>query len=258
VFHFPVIISFTFSRRSTQIRTTIILYTMATPTLKWPLRIGAPKSTSDNPTFSDNEGSNPNTNDTPTFFTIKHYKWLLQYQLLFQFYLVHGHTNVTRRNAGNSLAEWASYHISKMGATDKYDLKWKHLLDGIGFCSSPPPTPTRCSRSTWLHTMFSVEPGMKSLPRKPTARPSMDGGNIGDKKGSIFCRGASKIKDHDLQNIFDLYSAGIFSGISFEMQNGLPSRMHQLLIAQGVSNIHPSLTNHGVPDSFQLPTFNCQ
>jgi hypothetical protein len=57
-----------------------------------------------------------------------------------------------------------------------------------------------------------------------------------------------------LQKIFDLYSAGIFSGISFEMQNGLPSRMHQLSIAQGVSNIHPSLTNHGVPDSFQLST----
>jgi hypothetical protein len=57
-----------------------------------------------------------------------------------------------------------------------------------------------------------------------------------------------------LQKIFDLYSAGIFSGISFEMQNGLPSRMHQFSIAQGVSNIHPSLTNHGVPDSFQLST----
>jgi hypothetical protein len=38
------------------------------------------------------------------------------------------------------------------------------------------------------------------------------------------------------------------------MQNGLLSRMHQLSIAQGVSNIHPLLTNHGVPDSFQLST----
>jgi hypothetical protein len=64
----------------------------------------------------------------------------------------------------------------------------------------------------------------------------------------------SKIKDHDLQKIFDLYSAGVFSGISFEMQNCLPSRMHQLSIAQGVSNIHPLLTNHGVPDSLQLST----
>jgi hypothetical protein len=116
---------------------------MATPTLKWPLRIGAPKSTSDNSTFSDNEGSNPNANNTPTFFTINHYKWLLQYQQLFQFYLVHGHTNVTRRNADNSLAEWASYQRSKMVATDKYDVKWKHLLNGIGFCSTPPPTPSQ-------------------------------------------------------------------------------------------------------------------
>jgi hypothetical protein len=30
--------------------------------------------------------------------------------------------------------------------------------------------------------------------------------------------------------------------------------MHQLSITQGVSNIHPSLTNHSAPDSFQLST----
>jgi hypothetical protein len=115
---------------------------MATPTLKWALRIGAPKTTGDT-MFSDNEGPNPNANDTPTCFTIKHYKWLLQYQQLFQFYLVHGHSNVIRRNANNSLAEWASYQRSKMGAVDKYDQKWKHLLNGIGFCSSPPSTPNQ-------------------------------------------------------------------------------------------------------------------
>jgi hypothetical protein len=72
-------------------------------------------------------------------------------------------------------------------------------------------------------------------------------------QGTHFLQGEpSKIKDHDLQKIFDLYSGGISSGISFEMQNGLPSRMHQLSIAQGVSNIHPLLTNNGVPYSFQL------
>jgi hypothetical protein len=38
------------------------------------------------------------------------------------------------------------------------------------------------------------------------------------------------------------------------MQNGLPSRMHQLSIAQGVSNTHPLSTNHGVPYSFQPST----
>jgi hypothetical protein len=54
--------------------------------------------------------------------------------------------------------------------------------------------------------------------------------------------------------IFDLYSAGIFSGISFEMQNGLPFRMHQLSSTQGVSNSHPTLTNHSVPGSFQIST----
>jgi hypothetical protein len=74
-------------------------------------------------------------------------------------------------------------------------------------------------------------------------------------QGKQFLQGGpGKIKDHDLQKIFDLYYAGVFSSISFEIQNFLPSRMHQLSITQGVSNIHPTLTNHGVPDSFQLPT----
>jgi hypothetical protein len=53
---------------------------------------------------------------------------------------------------------------------------------------------------------------------------------------------SSKIKDHDLQKIFDLYYAGIFSGILFEVQNGLPSRMYELS------------TTQGVPDSFQVIT----
>jgi hypothetical protein len=65
-----------------------------------------------------------------------------------------------------------------------------------------------------------------------------------------------KIKDHDLHKIFAIYYAGIFRGISFEMQNGLPSRMQQLSIAQGVSNIHPTLTYHGVTCIFQLSTDN--
>jgi hypothetical protein len=30
-----------------------------------------------------------------------------------------------------------------MGAVDKYDQKWKHLLTGIGFCNSPQP-PYNC------------------------------------------------------------------------------------------------------------------
>jgi hypothetical protein len=46
------------------------------------------------------------------------------------FYLVHGHANVTRGNAENSLVEWASYQRSKiMGAVGKYDPKWKHSLN---------------------------------------------------------------------------------------------------------------------------------
>jgi hypothetical protein len=92
---------------------------------------------------SDDGGPSPNANDTPTFFTIKHYKYILQYQQLFQFYLVHRHTNVTRRNADTHLSEWASYQRSKMGITNKCDPKWKQLLNGIGFCSSPPQTPNQ-------------------------------------------------------------------------------------------------------------------
>jgi hypothetical protein len=42
--------------------------------------------------------------------------------------------------------------------------------------------------------------------------------------------GGSNIKDQDWQNIFDLYSSGIFSRILFEMQNRLPSRMYDLSI----------------------------
>jgi hypothetical protein len=240
LFQFPVIISFTVSRRSTQIPTTIILYTMETPTLKWPLRIGAPKSTSDNSTFSNNEGSTPNANDTPTFFTLKHYNWLLQYQQLFKFYLVHGHTNVTRRNADNSLAEWASYQRSKMAATDKHDVKWKHLLNGIGFCSSPPPTPNQVFEKHLL--AYNVICGTRNAitPKKADSKDLHGWWKYWRQQRKHFLSGEPrKIKDHDLQKIFDLYSAGIFSGISFEMQNGLPSRMHQLSIAQGVSNIHP-------------------
>jgi hypothetical protein len=145
------------------------------------------------------------------------------------------------------------------------DLRWELLTNMItigntflmelDFAVHPHPPLTRCSRSIWFHTMLSVEPGMQSLPRKPIASLSMGGGNIGDNKESNFAGGGgSKIKDHDLQKIFDSYSAGIFIGISFEMQNGLPYRMHQWSFSQGVSNIHPTLTNHGVPDSFQFST----
>jgi hypothetical protein len=30
-----------------------------------------------------------------------------------------------------------------MGIVNKYDPKWKQLLNGIGFCSSSPPTPNQ-------------------------------------------------------------------------------------------------------------------
>jgi hypothetical protein len=63
--------------------------------------------------------------------------------------------------------------------------------------------------------------------------------------------GGSKIKDQDWHKIFYLYYAGIFSGISFEMQNGLPSRIS---ITQDVPDSFQLSTNQGVPDSLQIAT----
>jgi hypothetical protein len=69
-----------FPPEAPRLPTQILFYTMAIPTLKWPARnvapktIGewparnsAPKTTGDTPMYSDNEGPNPNANDTPTF-----------------------------------------------------------------------------------------------------------------------------------------------------------------------------------------------
>jgi hypothetical protein len=92
--------------------------------------------------------------------------------------------------------------------------------------------------------MPSVELVMQLHPRDQMTRTSMAGGNIGD----------SKIKGQNWQNIFDLYSAGIFSGISFEMQNGLPSQMYMLAITQGVPVSFQLSITQGVPGSFQVET----
>jgi hypothetical protein len=169
------------------VSTQFLVYTMATPALKGSARKGATKTTGDSP-----------MSPTPTpmihqhFPPNKHRKWLLQYQQLFQFYLVHGRTNVTRLNTDNSLAEWASHQRSKMGIVDKYDTKWKQLLNGIGFCCSLPPTPTRCLIIMWCPTMFSVELGMHLRPRKLTTRPSVAGGNIGDNRVNKFAGGGQQ------------------------------------------------------------------
>jgi hypothetical protein len=93
----------------------------------------------------------------------------------------------------------------------------------------------------------------------------MAGGNIGDNRVNIFCRGGgSKIKEQDLQKKCDLYYAAIFSGIPFKRQNGLPSRMYELSITQGLSEsfqvatakepINHEVNDSVVPDSIQLTT----
>jgi hypothetical protein len=72
---------------------------------------------------------------------------------------------------------------------------------------------------------------------------------------------SSKIKDRDWQKLFVSYSAGIFSGISFEIPDGLPSRMYWLSTIQGVSDSCQVATakdlcnyevNGGVPDIIQV------
>jgi hypothetical protein len=191
-FYFQVIFSLSSPRRSTAFQPELILfYTMATPYLKWPLTIGAPKTTGDTPIFSDNEGPNPNANNTPTFFTIKHYKWLLQYQQLFQFYLVHGHTNVTRRNADNYLVEWASHQRSKMGAVDN-DQKWKHLLNGIGFCSSPPPNPNQVFEKHLVS--YNVLRGTRNAitPKKADSKALHGWWNYWRQQGKHFLQGGGQ------------------------------------------------------------------
>jgi hypothetical protein len=79
--------------------------------------------------FSSSDNDLPN--DISPLFTAKQHKWFEKCQMLFQFYFVHGHTNVTRRY-NISLTEWASYQRMKLvQSSDKYDPKYKHLLDGI-------------------------------------------------------------------------------------------------------------------------------
>jgi hypothetical protein len=111
-----------------------------------------------------------------------------------------------------------------MGAVDKYDQKWKHLLNGTGFCCSPPPTPNQVFEKHFVS--YNVLRGTRNAitPKKADNKALYGWWKYWRQQGKQFLQGGgSKIKDHDLQKIFDLYSAGIFSGISFEMQNGLPS-----------------------------------
>jgi hypothetical protein len=73
-------------------------------------------------------------------------------------------------------------------------------------------------------------------------------------QGKHVLQGGLENQRPGLAEIFDLYYAGIFSGISFEMQNGLPFRMHELSITQGVSASFQMSTNQILPDSFQVAT----
>jgi hypothetical protein len=102
-------------------------------------KTGRPKSTGES--FASSGNDLPN--DISQLFTTKEQKWFQKYPMLFQFYLVHGHTNAAR-NYGNSLAEWASYQRTKLVKSgDKYDPTYKHNLGGIDFSFVSPPTPNK-------------------------------------------------------------------------------------------------------------------
>jgi hypothetical protein len=167
---------------------------MATANLKRAPRNGLPKTSRDTPMYSDAEG---NTNDIPTFFTTKHYKWLLKYQQLFQFYGVHGDTNVTRANADNSLAEWASYQTYKLVTVDNYDLKWKQLLNGIGVCCSPSSTPDQVFEN-YLASYNALRGTRNAItPKKADAKALRGWWKYWRQKGYKICLGSpekSKIK----------------------------------------------------------------
>jgi hypothetical protein len=198
------------------------------------------------------------------FFTTKHYKWLLKYQQLFRFYLVQGHSNVTRGNADNSLAEWESYQRSKMGAVYKYNPKWKHFLNGIGFCRSPPPTPNQVFDNHMAS--YNALRGTRNaiIPKKADNKALHGWWEYWKQYGKFFLLGESnKIKDQDWHTLFVLYSAGIFSGISFQIQNGLPSIMCKLSTIKGLPDSFHFATakdpinyeaTDGVPESIQVAT----
>jgi hypothetical protein len=99
--------------------------------------MGLPKTSGESFSSSDNDFPD---NSLP-LFTTKEQKWFQKYQMISQFYLVHGHTNVTC-NYDNSLAEWAScQHTKLVQAGNIYDPKYKHLLDGIDFSFVSLPIP---------------------------------------------------------------------------------------------------------------------
>jgi hypothetical protein len=187
---------------------------MANPTLKWSLRFGAPKTTGDTPMSSDNEGP------TPTPMTRQHFS---QSSTISVYYYTSSFFNFTWP-MDTPMLPGAMPTIRLWNGLRTRDLKWEPQTNmtksgntfsmELDFAVHPHPPPTRSSRRIWFHTIFSVEPRIQSLRRKLTTRPSTGGGNIGDNKESNFCR-PSKIEDNNLQKIFDLYSADMFSGISF-------------------------------------------
>jgi hypothetical protein len=64
--------------------------------------------------------------------------------------------------------------------------------------------------------------------------PWLGGGYWRQQSKQLLQGESRKIKDRDWQKIFHFYSAGTFSGISFEIQSGLPFIMYELSTTQGV------------------------
>jgi hypothetical protein len=146
----------------------------------------------------------------------------------------------------NSLAKRASYQRSKLGTVDNYDPKWKHLLNRIGVCCSPPPTLDQVFENHMVSYNALCGTQNAITPKKADTKVLHGWWKYWRQQGKQVMLGeSSKIKDQDWQKLFVLYSAVIFSVISLEMQNGLPPRMYELSTIQGVLTC-------------QLPSCNCK
>jgi hypothetical protein len=127
------------------------------------------------------------------------------------------------------------------------------------FAVHSPPTPNQVFEKHLV--LYNTLRGTRNTitPRKAKNKALHGWRKYWRQQGNFFAGGGqqktSKIKDQDWKKIFDLYSAGIFSCISFEMQNGLPSIMHELSITQeGAPDTFQMSTTQGLPDSFQVAT----
>jgi hypothetical protein len=142
-----------------------------------------------------------------------------------------------------------------MGAVDKYDHKWKHLLNGIGFCSSLPPTPNQVFEKHLVS--YNVLRGTQNaITRKKSDSKALHGWwKDVRQQGKQFLEGGAAKSKTTICRKYSIYILQAYSAV-FHLKCKMAFYLEctNFSISQGVYNIHPMLTDHGVPDSFQLST----